>query len=171
MDLKDEQWAILEPLIPEKKPRADGKGRPGVNNRDVLNGILWVLRTSAAWQDLPDRYPSPATCHRRFQEWRKEGVLENILQTLARHLKERGKLDLSECYIDGFFIVAKNGGGQWERPCTAKVRRSWQWQTALVFLSPSTLRLLRHKVPQRGMKSPLWKQLSHLDFSWQLRNG
>jgi len=165
VDLKDEQWAILEPLIPEKKPRPDGKGRPRVNNRDVLNGILWVLRTGAAWQDLPDRYPSPATCHRRFQEWRKEGVLEIILQTLARDFKERGKLDLSECFIDGFFVVAKKGGGQWERPSAAKVRRSWQWQTALVFLSPSTLRLLRR------MKSPLWKQLSHLDLSWQLRNG
>jgi len=80
MDLTDEQWAILEPLIPEKLPRDDGKGRPRVDNREVLAGILWVLRTGAAWQDLPDRYPSPATCHRRFQEWRKEGVLEKILR-------------------------------------------------------------------------------------------
>jgi transposase len=165
MNMTDEQWAILGPLIPVKLPREDGRGRPRCDNREVLDGILWVLRTGAAWQDLPDRYPSPATCHRRFQEWRREGVLENILQTLARHLKERGKLDLSECFIDGFFVVAKKGAGQWERPSAAKVRRSWQWQTALVFLSPSTLRLLRR------MKSPLWKQLPHLDLSWKLRNG
>jgi transposase len=107
MDMTDEQWATLEPLIPEKEAREDGKGRSRADNRDVLNGILWILRTGAAWQDLPDRYASPATCHRRFQEWRREGVLESILQTLARHLKERGKLDLSECFIDGFFVVAK----------------------------------------------------------------
>jgi transposase len=165
MDLKDEQWAILEPLIPEKPLRADGKGRPRINNRDVLNGILWVLRTGAAWQDLPDRYPSPATCHRRFQEWQREGVLENILQTLAKDLKERGKLDLSECFIDGFFVAAKKGDGQLERPSGARVRRSWQWQTALVFLSPFTLKVLRR------MKSPLWKQLSHLDLSLKYRNA
>jgi transposase len=165
MDMTEEQWAILDPLIPEKMARSDGKGRPRADNRAVLNGILWVLRTGAAWQDLPDRYPSPATCHRRFQEWRREGVLEKILQTLARDLKERGDLDLSECFIDGFFVVAKKGAGQWERPNGAKVRRSWRWQTAMVFLSPFTLKVLRQ------MKSPLWKQLSHLDLSWQSRNA
>lgn len=149
MDMTEEQWAILEGLIPEKAAREDGKGRPRVNNREVLNGILWVLRTGAAWQDLPDRYPSPATCHRRFQEWRREGVLETILQTLARDLKERGDLDLSECFIDGFFVVAKKGAEPWERPNAAKVRRSWRWQTAMVFLSPFTLKVLRQ------MKSPL----------------
>jgi transposase len=173
MNLRDEQWAVLEPLMPVKEPRADGKGRPRRDDREVLDGILWVLRTGAAWQDLPDRYPSPATCHRRFQEWRKEGVMEAILQALARDLKERGKLDLSESYIDGFFVVAKRGAGTWERPhrpdvltgSAGKVRRSWQWQTAMVFLSPSTLRLLRR------MKSPLWKQLSHLDLSWKLHHA
>ena len=58
MELTDEQWTILEPLIPVKEPRGDGKGRQRINNRDVLNDILWALRTGAAWQDLPDRYPS-----------------------------------------------------------------------------------------------------------------
>lgn len=159
MELTDEQWAILELLIPVKEAREDGKGRPRINNRDVMNGILWVLRTGAAWQDLPDRYPSPATCHRRFQEWQREGVLEKILTSLADDLKERGKLDLSECFIDGTFVSAKKGGGQSERPSGAKVRRSWQWQTALVFLSPFTWKVLRR------MKSPLWKRLSHLDLS------
>ena len=82
MKMTDEQWAVLEPLIPKKQLREDGKGRARADNREVLDGILWVLRTGAAWQDLPDRYPSLATCHRRFQERRKEGVLESILQTL-----------------------------------------------------------------------------------------
>jgi transposase len=165
MDMTDEQWQILSPLILQRRPREDGKGRPRVESREVLNGILWVLRTGAAWQDLPERYPSPATCHRRFQEWRKAGVLEKLLQTLARDLKERGELDLSECFIDGFFVVAKKGAGPWERPNAAKVRRSWRWQTAMVFLSPFTLKVLRQ------MKSPLWRQLSHLDLSWQSRSA
>ncbi len=159
MDLTDEQWAILKPLIPEKKPRADGKGRPRLNNRIVLDGILWILRTGAAWQDLPDRYPSPATCHRRFQEWQRDGVLEQLLTHLAEDLRERGKLDLSECFIDGTFVAAKKGARRWERPSGAKVRSSWQWQTALVFLSPFTWKVLRR------MKSPLWQTLSRLALS------
>ncbi|HOS44873.1 MAG TPA: IS5 family transposase [Paludibacter sp.] len=110
MELTDEQWGVLEPLIPIKEPREDGKGRSRQNNRDVLKGVLWVLRTGAAWQDLPDRYPSPGTCHRRFQEWQRDGILEKILTTLANDLKERCKLDLSECIIDGTFVAAKKGG-------------------------------------------------------------
>lgn len=165
MDLTDEQWMILKPFIPQPVKRADGKGRPRRENREVLNGILWILRTGAAWRDLPDRYPPYQTCHRRFQEWRQAGVIQHILETLAEDLRQRGKLDLSECFIDGTFVVAKKGDAPWERPSAAKVQRSWQWQTALVFLSPFTLRVLRR------MRSPLWKQLSHLDLSWPSRTA
>lgn len=57
MDLTDEQWKVLEPLIGEMPRRSDGRGRPWRNNRKVLNGILWILRTGAQWADLPERYP------------------------------------------------------------------------------------------------------------------
>ena len=146
MDLTDEQWTVLEPLIGEMPRRADGRGRPWRSSREVLNGILWILRTGAQWADLPERYPPYQTCHRRFQRWVREGTLERILEALARDLKERGKLDLSECFIDGTFVVAKKGADAWVRPSGAKVRSSWQWQTALVFLSPPVpprLRLTR----------------------------
>jgi transposase len=154
MDLTDEQWEVLEPIIPVPPRRADGRGRPWRDPRAVLNGILWILRTGAQWKDLPTRYPPYQTCHRRFQLWVRSGVLDQILRTLAQDLHERGGLDLSECFIDGTFVVAKKGGAGWERPSGAKVRRSWPLQTALVFLSPSTLQVLRR------MKSPLLKQLS-----------
>ena len=149
MDLTDEQWEVLEPLIPDHFRRADGRGRPWRNSRDVLNGILWVLRTGAPWRDLPERYPPYQTCHRRFQRWTEEGVLDDILRALAEDLKDRGGLDLSECFIDGTCVVgAKKGEGQWERPSGARVRSSWCWQTLLVFLSPYTRRaLLRTRSP------------------------
>ena len=67
MDLTDEQWEVLEPLIPVPPRRGDGRGRPWRDPRDVLNGILWILRTGAPWKDLPERYPPYQTCHRRFQ--------------------------------------------------------------------------------------------------------
>ena len=143
MDLTDEQWTILEPLIPKPRLRADRRGRPWCDDRQVLNGILWVLRTGAHWRDVPDRYPSPATCHRRHQEWSRAGVFNRILTALAEDLRSRGKLDLSECFVDATFVVAKKGGFVWAPLNGAKVRRSWQWQTALVFLSRSTWPVLR----------------------------
>ncbi len=132
MDLTDEQWEVLEPLIPVPPRRADGKGRPWRDPRDVLNGILWVLRTGAPWHELPESYPPYQTCHRRFQRWEEEGVLSRILEALAKDLKERGELDLSECFIDATFVVAKKGGSTWERPSGARgyeahgvFRRHW----------------------------------------------
>lgn len=143
MDLTDEQWLVIEPLIPKPPKRADGRGRPRIDDRRIMNGILWIMRTGAQWKDMPDRYPSYQTCHRRFQEWVKAGVFDGILQALASDLKERGDLDLTECFIDGTFVIAKKGGQGWEKPSGVKVRRSWQWQTALVFLSPYPLEVLR----------------------------
>jgi transposase len=159
MDLTDKQWNVLEPLIPDPPRREDGRGRPWRDPRDVLNAILWILRTGAPWKDLPERYPPYQTCHRRFQKWIEEGVLGSVLETLAQDLEERGQIDLSECYIDGTFVVAKKGGRAWERPSGAKVRNSWRFQTVLLFLSPSTQRVLART------RSPLLGRLWQAPFS------
>ena len=135
MDLTDEQWEILEPLIPKPPRREDGRGRPWRDPRDVLNGVLWILRTGAPWKDLPERYPPYQTCHRRFQRWIEEGVLGTVLETLAEDLEERGEIDLSECYIDGTFVAAKKGGRASERPSGAKVRKSWRFRRRLFYSS------------------------------------
>src|SRR2546421_2725827 len=152
--LTDEQWAIIEPLLPELPRREEGRGRPWRETREVMDGIFWILRSGARWKDLPDRFPPYQTCHRRFQQWVKSGALKEVLEVLAEDLRTRGELDLSECFIDGTFVAAKKGASTWERPSGARVRSSWQWQTAMVFLSPSTLRLLAR------MKSPLSQTLS-----------
>ena len=101
MELTDEQWMILEPLIPEPVRREDGKGRPRREPREVLEGICWISGAGAQWADLPERYPPYRTYHRRFQEWERNGVLQRALETLAKDLEERGELDLSEYFIDG----------------------------------------------------------------------
>jgi len=147
MDLTDEQWELLAALVADrariKRRKIDRRGRPRVPARDVLNGILWILRTGARWHDLPDRYPPYQTCHRRFQEWCRKGTFEQVLKALAEDLRERGGLDLSESFIDGTFVPAKKGGGTWVLPVGAKARRSWCLQTALVFLSPYAQPVLR----------------------------
>jgi len=81
--LNDYQWKVLDPLIPKPKRRNDGRGRPWKSRRSVLNGILWVRRTGAPWADLPEAYPSFQTCHRRFQQWVRSGVMKGILEALA----------------------------------------------------------------------------------------
>jgi transposase len=144
MDLTDEQWEVVRPLIPVPFKRTDGRGRPKVEDRKILDGILWVMRTGASWHDLPDKYPPYQTCHCYFQQWRSAGVFKSIIESLARDLKDRGDLDLSECFIDGSFVIAKKGVKWWERPSGVRVRRSWQWQRALVFLSPYSSEVLRH---------------------------
>jgi len=153
-ELTDEQWAILAPLIPEPPRREDGRGRPWRDTREVINGVLWILRSGARWQDLPGRFPPYQTCHRRFQQWSRDGTLRKVLEALAQDLHERGEVDLGECFIDGTFVTAKKGGMPSVRLSGAKARNSWWWQTMLVFHSPSTRRLLRR------MKSPLSEKLS-----------
>jgi transposase len=143
MNLTDEQWSILQPLIPEPKRRPDGRGRPWRDNREVLDGILWVLKTGAQWAELPDKYPPYQTCHRRFQQWSRDKTIERVLEALALDLKERGGLDLREVYIDGSFAAAKKGGFALGRPNAARAPRSWQLRTAPVFLSPLGLKVLR----------------------------
>ena len=144
MELIDAQWKLIEPLIPENERLIRGRrGRPWRPAREVLNGILWILRTGARWKDLPSRYPPYQTCHRRFQRWVRAGGMERILQALARDLKERGKLSLREGFIDGTFVIARKGGQGWERRSGAKAPNSWQLRTGQVFLSPYALQVLR----------------------------
>jgi transposase len=144
MDLTDEQWEAIRSSIPEPEregPTARG-GRPWRDPRDVLNGILWILRTGAPWADLPRRYPPYQTCHDRFQKWERGGVLDAILAALARDLQEHGKIDLTEAFIDGTHAGAKRGALKLGSLDAAKRPRSWQWQTVMVFLSPCGLRVV-----------------------------
>ena len=152
MDLTDARWAIIEPLIPKPRRRKDGRGRPWRKPREVLGGILWVLRTGAPWKDLPERYPPYQTCHRRFQHWCREGTLKRVLHGLAEDLYERGGIDLTECFIDATFAGAKKGALASERRSGARAPRSWRSRTALVFLSPvgsRVLRRMRSRSPRR----------------------
>jgi transposase len=76
MDLTDEQWQLVKSHLPEPPKRPDGRGRPRVNDRVILNGIHWIMRTGAPWKAMPGRYPSYQTCHRRVQAWVRAGVFE-----------------------------------------------------------------------------------------------
>jgi len=106
--LTDEQWTRIEPFFPEYEPSPQG-GRPRADDRECLEGILWLLRTGARWQDIPVDLPSGSTCWRRLQEWSGEGILEEIHSRLIEELGELGKLHLKELVMDATFIRAKKG--------------------------------------------------------------
>jgi transposase len=122
MRLTDEQWEVLEPLIPDPPCRPDGRGRPWRDKRSVLEGILWVLRSGARWKDLPRDYPPYQTCHRRFQHWVQAGVFAHIAHRLATDLVALGWSDFEEWFIDGTFVPAKKGGSASGKPNAAKAR-------------------------------------------------
>ena len=141
MKLTNEQWQRIAKFIPKPKALPGKSGRPPQDPRDVLNGILWILRTGAQWSELPRRYPPKSTCHRYFQQWNKSGVFVKILTALAQDLKKRGGIDISEGFIDGTFAPAKKGAMVWAKPKGVKEPKLWALQTLSVFLSPLTRRV------------------------------
>lgn len=147
MELTDAQWELLNPLVEPRTPKKR-RGRPWRETRDVLEGVLWILRTGAQWSELPrDKFPPYQTCHRRFQQWVRAGTLVKVLRRLAEDLLARGQLDLAETFIDASFSGAKKGAVQLVQHAAAKGPRSWQSRTAMVFLSPWGLQALRLMKP------------------------
>ena len=77
-ELSDCEWSVIKPMLPNK-PR----GIPRVDDRRVLNGIFWVLRSGAPWRDLPEIYGPRTTCYNRFVRWRRARVWDQIMEALA----------------------------------------------------------------------------------------
>src|SRR5436309_12863640 len=73
-ELTDFEWGVIQPLLPNK-PR----GVPRVDDRRVLNGIFWMLRTGAPWRALPKEFGPPTTCYTRVVRWRKAGVCDPVI--------------------------------------------------------------------------------------------
>lgn len=150
--LVDEQWSLLAPLLEKSHVKQTNRGRPRLPDRDVLDGILWVLKTGAQWNELPGKYPPYQTCHRRFQEWVRSGVLAELLRVLAQDMEARGGISLEECFIDGTSAPAKKGALVLAKQRKAKVPSSWSSAMESLFRSPSTWALLLR------MRSPWWMQ-------------
>lgn len=77
-ELTDQEWSIIAPLLPNK-PR----GVPRVDDRRVLNGILWRFRAGTPWAEIPERYGPSTTCYNRFVRWRKAGVWDRLMAAIV----------------------------------------------------------------------------------------
>ena len=104
-ELTDLEWRAIEPFLPNK-PR----GVPRVDDRRVLNGIFWVLRSGARWADLPERYGPPTTIYNRFNRWRKAGVWDRLMDAITRvHDGDVQMIDTSIVRVHQQGATAKRG--------------------------------------------------------------
>lgn len=105
-DLSQVQWQRVKRLL----PKSAHTGRPRVNDREVINGILYVLSTGCRWEDLPhDIDASYQTCNRRLLEYQRRRVWQKMLHDLMKEANRRGKLNLTNCYHDASVIKSKRG--------------------------------------------------------------
>ncbi len=104
-DLSDFEWSVIQPLLPNK-PR----GVKRVDDRRVLNGIFWVLRSGAPWRDLPERYGPRTTCYNRFNRWRKAGVWDRLMDAITEAYDgDVQMIDSSSVRVHQHAGCAKNG--------------------------------------------------------------
>jgi transposase len=111
--LTDEQWELIEDLLPEPK----STGRPPRDRRMIVDGILWILRTGAPWRDLPAEFGPWQTVWRLFDGWNADGTLDCILQCLrAGHVEEQADL----WCVDGTIVRAARCAGGGGKKATRK---------------------------------------------------
>ena len=145
--LTDQQWELIEPLLPGK----DGdRGRTGYDNRGTLEGMLFVARAGLPWRDMPDDFGNWNTVHRRFRRFRRwavAGVFDRIFEATS------GGLDLRAVMVDGSFAkVHQHGTGapkadahprnqrksrQLAALAVGSIQSSWRWWTRLAGWSSS----------------------------------
>jgi transposase len=116
--IDDQLRALIEPLIPSAKPRRlRFAGRLPLSDRQVLEGIMFVLRTGIRWSALPKElgYGSGMSCWRRLDAWQRAGVWDRLHQILLSQLRTAGAIDWSRCIVDSSSIRAV-GAGQKQDP-------------------------------------------------------
>jgi transposase len=151
--LTTQPWDAIRVHLPQ--PKVAGRaGRPRVEDRRCLEGILWILWTGSQWSELPRRYGSSSTCWRRLKHWEETGILLRLWRACLAQLNDQQKLRWDECVADGRFIPAKKGGPRSGRPSGARARSGWFWSMARVLRWEHTWR----RQPQR--RSPSLRRAS-----------
>jgi transposase len=140
--VSDELWSFVAPLLPPEPPRPKG-GRPPVNNRKALSGIIFVLRSGIPWQMLPTELGcgSGSTCWRRLRDWQQVGVWQRLHQALLNQLGDADKIDWSRASLDSASVPAKRGANapaRIQRIAAKRARSAMLWSTAPASRSPSS---------------------------------
>jgi transposase len=107
--LSDEQWALVEPVLAECDPPAD-KGPDRVDQRAVMDAVIFRLRTGCQWNRLPREYPDDSTVHRHFQRWVERGVFKALWAVVQEACEDLGGCDWEWQAADGAMRKARLGG-------------------------------------------------------------
>ena len=110
----DELWESIQPLLPRRTRRYRRPGRRRLDDRKVLNGIVFVLTTGIAWQRLPQElgFGSGMTCRRRLRDWQQAGVWQELHELLLAKLRRACQLDLSRAVCDSASLRALLGAAR-----------------------------------------------------------
>ncbi len=138
--VSDDLWAVVAPLLPPKRPKPKG-GRPPLDDREALTGILFVLRSGIPWEMLPQEMGcgSGMTCWRRLRDWQAAGVWARLHRELLNRLGEADQIDWSRAALDSASVPAKRGAKPPARTRRIAARRApsaMLWSTAGAPRSP-----------------------------------
>jgi transposase len=115
-ELRDDQWERLEPLVPGGRK---GKRGPRANNRRFLNALLWMARSGGRWRDLPERLGDHQAVKRRYYRWIEMGVLDAMLEALAR------EADLEWLMLDSTIVRAHSCAAGARKAKGGRMPRAW----------------------------------------------
>ena len=110
--LSDEQWAMVEPVLAEYDPPAH-KGPERVDQRAVMDAVIFRLRTGCQWNRLPQEYPDDSTVHRHFQRWVERGVFTALWAVVQEACEDLGGCNWEWQAADGALRKARLGGTSW----------------------------------------------------------
>lgn len=128
----DELWEAVAPLLPRHKARPGKRGRPPVDDRACLTGIVFVLRSGIPWEMLPQEMScgSGMTCWRRLRDWHKAGIWNKLHRLLLERLSQADQLDWSRASIDAGLVPAPGGAkqpGRIQRIAANRARSAILW--------------------------------------------
>ena len=108
--VSDQLWEVIEPLLPPEAPKPQG-GRPRVDDRAALSGIIFVLKSGIPWEMLPQEMGcgSGVTCWRRLREWQEAGLWEQLHLVLLDRLGQADQIEWERACLDSASIPAKRG--------------------------------------------------------------
>lgn len=120
-EVTDAQWKILEPMVQQEPAET---GRPRRDARQMVNAILWILRTGAPWRDLPERFGPWQTGYDYFVQWRSDGTFDRILEALQIRLDRKGQIDWDLWCIDGSNVRASRSAAGASKKVASDTRKN-----------------------------------------------
>jgi transposase len=129
--VSDELWEVIEPLLPEEPPKPKG-GRPRIDDRAALTGILFVLKSGIPWEMLPQEMGcgSGMSCWRRLKEWQEAGVWEELHRKLLDRLGKAGRIEWERSSLDSASVPAPGGA---KRPVRTRRIRENRARSAMLW--------------------------------------